>query len=199
MLRFDSILQSARNRSLYNTALYAACAFIALMLALMVQSLIDPQGNLTKGIVPLYLQNVAGGAKAPGVIMEDARRAQAVVGQEDVPVVRTATQRIRDLLHIHSKHDADAPKKALVVVIDPDSETALSTEFHEGGEEDLVKKYTEAKRWEELSQEQRKAWKDKLAAAGMWAVEEGETILKSIFFSEAGGLVGHVVQGVLHG
>lgn len=173
------------------------------MLALMVQSLVDPQGNLTKGLVPSYLQNMAAGAKAPAVIMEDVRRAQAAaLGQEGVPVVKTKTptQRIRDLLHLHSKHnDADARKKALVVILDHESEASLSTELHEGGEEDLVRKHTEAKRWEELSAEQRKVWKDKLAAAGMWAVEEGETILKSIFFSEAGGLVGHVVHGVLNG
>lgn len=170
------------------------------MLAIMVQSLIDPQGNLTKGIVPSYLQNAASGAKAPGVIMEDARRAQAAVNNGDTAVAQTSTiQSIRDFLHLHGKVDHEAaPKKALIVYTDPDMGNSLSTEVHEG-EHDVVKKYAEARKWEELSHEQRAVWKQKLADAGLWAVEEGETILKSIFFSQAGGLVEHVVQGVLNG
>jgi hypothetical protein len=178
-------------------AIYAACAFIALMLALMVQSLLDPQGNWTKGIVPSHLQNAASGYKAPGVHMEEARAKLATDGHPS-PVAEV-TQRIRDLLNLHSQTEHEgAPEKALVIHGDPETGSALSAEVHEGAE-DVVKKHAEAKRWEELSHEERKRWRDGLADAGMWAVEEGETILKGIFFSQAGALVGQVAHGVLNG
>lgn len=186
------------NRRLYNTAIYAACAFIALMLAIMVQSLIDPEGNLTKGIIPVSLQNAASGAKAPGIVMEEARKAQAAVDHAAAPVAKT-TQRIRDFLHWHRDEQEGQPqKKALIIHHDPEADSSLSTEVHEG-KEDIVKKHTEAKSWEELSHAERQRWKDKLVKAGMWAVEEGETILKGIFFSEAAGFVGAVAAEVING
>jgi prolactin regulatory element-binding protein len=42
-------------------------------------------------------------------------------------------------------------------------------------------------------------WKEKLTSAGMWAVEEGETVLKGIFFSEAAGIVGQMAQAAMSG
>jgi hypothetical protein len=168
------------------------------MVAVMLQSLVDPEGNLTKGIVPTYLQNAASGAKAPGVFMEEARKAQGVMDDAAAPAVRTA-QRIRDLLHLHSRNDhEEAPQKALIIHHDPNAETSLSTEVHDDPD-DVVRKYAEARRWEELSEAEREGWKEKLADAGMWAVEEGETILKSIFFGQVGGLLEQAVHGVLNG
>ncbi|KAF2280166.1 uncharacterized protein EI97DRAFT_464179 [Westerdykella ornata] len=194
-----NVLLSSMNRRLYNTAIYAACAFIALMLALMVQSLFDPEGNLTKGIIPASLQNAASGAKAPGVLMEDARRAQTHLDHATAPVAKTS-QRIRDMLSRDQKDkEEQAQKRALIIHHDPEADSSLSTEVHEGEEEDIVKKHTKAKRWQELSQAERQRWKEKLVKAGMWAVEEGETILKGIFFSEAAGFVGNVAQGVING
>jgi hypothetical protein len=167
------------------------------MLALMVQSLVDPQGNWTKGIIPSHLQNAASSYKAPGIYMEEAR-ARAAMNEHLGPVAE-ATQRIRDLLHLHrqAEHE-DAPEKALVIHHDPETGSSLSAEVHDGPD-DVVKRHTEAKKWEELSHEERQRWRDKLVDAGMWAVEEGETILKGIFFSQAGALVGHVAQGVMDG
>lgn len=167
------------------------------MLALMVQSLLDPQGNWTKGIVPAQLQNAASNYKAPGLLMEEAR-AKATL-EEQTSAFAEATQRIRDLLDLHGKPERkDSPEKALVIREDAETGSTLSAEVHDGPE-DIVKRHTEAKKWEELSQEERKRWRDKLVDAGMWAVEEGETILKGIFFSQAGAMVGHVAQGVLNG
>lgn len=62
-----------------------------------------------------------------------------------------------------------------------------------------MKKHAAARKWEELSHEERNQWKEKLSDAGMWAVGEGETILKSIFFGQLGGAIGHAVEGVLAG
>jgi hypothetical protein len=166
------------------------------MFSIMLQSLIDPEGKFSKAIVPQFLQNSASGFEPPGSWMEKARRAR--LASADVPVAKTS-HRIRDLLHLHheEKHE-DAPQKAVVIHHDPDADNSLSTEVHADSEE-VVKKHNEAKRWEELSHEQRKWWKNKLVDAGMWTVEEGETVLKSIFFGQVGGLVGEVFQGVMNG
>jgi hypothetical protein len=167
------------------------------MLAFMIQSLIDPEGNLTKNIIPKSMQNAAGRLQAPGGRVEEARRAKLSTDGIEVPVAKAA-HRLRDLLHLHRSEGEEDSQKALVIHHDPELGSSLSTEVH-ASSEDVIKKHTEAKTWEELSHAERKRWKDKLIDAGMWTVEEGETILKSIFFGQMGGLVGQVAQGVMHG
>ena len=81
---------------------------------------------------------------------------------------------------------------------DHESEGTLSTEVH-AGDEEVLKKHVAARKWDELSEKERRIWKKKLSEAGMWAVGEGETILKSIFFGQIGGVIGHVAEGVLAG
>ncbi|KAL1610454.1 hypothetical protein SLS60_002122 [Paraconiothyrium brasiliense] len=141
------------------------------------------------------------GAKVPAAnIVADVKRA-ANINNADSPVAK-AQHRLRDLLHLHvdsvaaSRPGSNPAQKALVVHHDPETDGSLSTEVHEG-EFDVVKKHTEAKKWEELDKHEQRRWKEKLADAGMWTIEEGETILKGIFFSEAGALVGRVAAGVI--
>ncbi|KAF2660546.1 hypothetical protein K491DRAFT_649316 [Lophiostoma macrostomum CBS 122681] len=191
------VLTSERYEKFIKTAQYLAGAFIALMLALMFQSLIDPEGNLTKSILPKSIQNAAGRLQAPGGIVDEVHRAKLSTDGVEIPVAKAA-HRLRDLLHLHHSDGEEASQKALVIHHDPELGSSLSTEVH-ASSEDIIKKHTDAKTWEELSQAERKRWKDKLIDAGMWTVEEGETILKSIFFGQVGGLVGQVAQGVMHG
>ncbi|KAF2178864.1 hypothetical protein K469DRAFT_642107 [Zopfia rhizophila CBS 207.26] len=189
------ILSSPRARALYQSAFYFTIACVILAFAIMIQSLFDPEGHLTKGIVPDSMRNAANVFKPPGAWIDEARSAgsSAIPGAK-APVARTS-HRIRDLLHLHHREShEDGEKKAVVIHDDRTTDSSLSTEVHAGGEE-VVKRYTEAKKWEELSHAERSRWKEKLVSAGMWAVEEGETILKGIFFSEAAGLVGHMVHG----
>jgi hypothetical protein len=61
----------------------------------------------------------------------------------------------------------------------------------------VIKKHNEAKKWDELSEEERHYWRTRLSEAGMWAVGEGETILKSIFFGNIAGAIGAAAQGVI--
>ena len=82
--------------------------------------------------------------------------------------------------------------KALVVHHDGDS---LSTELHH----DEVDAERQGRRWEELEHEEKESWKRRLLDAGEWAVEEGETVLKGVFFSEVAGFVGGVVGGLAGG
>lgn len=50
-----------------------------------------------------------------------------------------------------------------------------------------------ARKWEDLPLDEREAWKTKLVDAGHWAVEEGEAILKGVFFGELAGFVGRAM------
>ena len=52
-----------------------------------------------------------------------------------------------------------------------------------------------AKRWEHLTEEQRKIWKKRLVDTGHWAVEEGEAILGGVFFGELGAMGGDAIRG----
>ena len=79
------------------------------------------------------------------------------------------------------------------IIVREQSEGELSTEvIHSDAE--VVQQET-LKRWEELSESQKKSWKQKLIDAGHWAEHQGETVLKGIFFSELAGAVGNMVAG----
>ncbi|KAL9125708.1 MAG: hypothetical protein Q9217_005137 [Psora testacea] len=70
---------------------------------------------------------------------------------------------------------------------------SFSAEVHEP--ETLVKHHTEAKKWEDMEHQERETWKRRLIDAGEWAVEEGESVLKGVFFSGLGAAVGAAVGG----
>ncbi|KAF2871906.1 hypothetical protein BDV95DRAFT_543325 [Massariosphaeria phaeospora] len=191
------VLQTARSRTVNQATTSLLFAVIAAVIAILALSLVDPAGNLTKNLVPESLRHAASRFRPPGEVAHEARLAAARQVPEAVKSpIAEASQRISDLLNL--PHENAGEQKAVIVRHDPDMESSLSTEVHAGTEE-VVKRHTEARKWEELSHSERKRWKQKLIDAGMWAVEEGETILKGIFFSEAGALVGQVAQGVMHG
>jgi len=191
------VLQTGRTRTLHSAATYLAIAMVVAAMALMLQSLVDPSGHVTNGLIPQSLRDAAGKTFGEG---HRAKRHAAALNNADTPAIKFE-RRIRDLLHLHnppmgSTHSVQ--EKAIVVHHDPDMDGDLSTDVLES-HEDALKKHVEARRWDELSKEEQTAWKSKLTDAGMWAVGEGETILKSIFFGQIGGLVGQVAQGVLNG
>jgi prolactin regulatory element-binding protein len=178
------VLQTARSRNIFTAATYLVIAMVVAVTALLIQTLLDPEGNLTKGLIPASWSNAASHHKTFGETLRDKRH-EAVLNNADSPVVKTSS-------------DLSPQQKALVVHHDPESDGTLSTEVH-AGDEEVLKKHATAKRWEDLSKEERKLWKEKLSDAGMWAVGEGETILKSIFFGQIGGVIGQVAEGVLGG
>ncbi|CAI6340285.1 unnamed protein product [Periconia digitata] len=189
------ILQSSSALALNRGASYMLVAVIICAIAFMLQGFIDPEGNLTRSIVPASLQNAASEIKAPGAVIHDARvAAQHNLGDSTAAKV---SDRLLDLLDMHGREDLPAEeRKAIVVHHDPEKDGVVSAEVHVG-EEDVVKKHGEARKWEDLSHHEQKEWKETLAEAGMWAVGEGETVLKGIFFGQLGGLVGQVAQGVI--
>lgn len=192
------VLQSAGSKAWADRAKYTLIAMIVLAFALMLQGFFDPEGNLTKGIVPQGLQDAASRAQPPGAILHSARSAVDINDPDSAAA--KATLKLRDLLDLSpDSEEEDAPtieQKAVVVHHDPETDGTLSTEVHEG-EHDVVKKHTEAKKWDELSHHEQRRWKEKLIDAGMWTIDEGETILKGIFFSEARALVGRVAAAAI--
>ncbi|KAK3065781.1 hypothetical protein LTS18_002402, partial [Coniosporium uncinatum] len=124
------------------------------------------------------------------------------------PLIETH-HKLKDLLHqlphLHTSHDSSAPSthpppeaKAVIVRAGADS-ADLSTEVHHTSPEEVLKKETQARRWAELTEEERAKWRHRLVEAGEWTVQEGETILKGILFSEYAGIVGEAVRGAVAG
>ena len=72
-------------------------------------------------------------------------------------------------------------------------ETALSAELRDASE--LVQGEHKAKKWEELANHEKETWKKRLLDAGEWTIEEGESVLKGVFFSGLAGAVGAAVGG----
>ncbi|KAL9002920.1 MAG: hypothetical protein Q9188_004175 [Gyalolechia gomerana] len=100
---------------------------------------------------------------------------------------------IRDLLsrhHHHRRHETSASGDAIPhMLIQNDDEGNLKAGFHRAGQGggNAVKKF------EELSKKEKEAWKERLQEAGVWAKEEGEKLLKGVFFGGAAVAVGQVV------
>ena len=97
---------------------------------------------------------------------------------------------LRSLLSQHPRSSAsnDPSRKAIIV---RDTGTSLSADLHD--HPSTIQK--EAKRWEELNEHEQRGWKQRLVDAGEWAVEEGEAVLKGVFFGQIAGVVGEVVRG----
>lgn len=71
------------------------------------------------------------------------------------------------------------------------AETALSAELRDASE--LVQGEHKAKKWEDLAEHEKKAWKQRLIETGEWTVQEGESVLKGVFFSGIANAVGGMV------
>ena len=101
---------------------------------------------------------------------------------------------LRDLLSRRaSSQNPDTPSEqkphAIVVAHDEDSK-ALSADTRDP---ETVIGETH-KRWEELEQHERETWKRRLIEAGEWAVDEGEAVLKGVFFQNIALAVGAAVR-----
>ena len=73
-----------------------------------------------------------------------------------------------------------------IIVRHEEEENSLSAELRHPSQ--VVE--GEHKKWEELQKHEKEAWKKRLTDAGEWAIEEGESVLKGIFFSGLGAAVG---------
>lgn len=96
-------------------------------------------------------------------------------------------QKLKDLVEENS--GLETPK---AIIVREASLGEISTEVLHDTE--LIQAET-LKRWDELSEAQKKSWKRKLVDAGHWAEHQGENVLKGILFSQMAGIVGNVVAG----
>ncbi|KAI6716368.1 hypothetical protein JHW43_001146 [Diplocarpon mali] len=79
--------------------------------------------------------------------------------------------------------------KDVVVLKEQDGEDGVKVHVHADNEPH------DGKNWEDLAPEQKEGWKQKLQAAGHWAEDMGEPVLKGVLFSELAGVVGDAVRG----
>lgn len=130
----------------------------------------------------------------------------------NVPQVQTTTTQksLRDLLHARrratadsiSVEDAIASHPTIIVRAGDDDGTVISVEeiaatHHDNNNDDAgeLSKRQNARRWEDLHEDERSKWKRRLSKAGYWSFEEGEQILEGIFFGQLAAAVGAAVAG----
>lgn len=163
---------------------------IVLILAVLGQGILEMYGQATPRLhVHKFLPSWHGTLRSP----EHQPNFFAGKGGAEVHGVR-----VPDFL---SKLVDDVPSttegEALVIV---DHTPEISGD--EGVEKKLVKVdvhdgevHAEAKAWEDLAEEQKDAWRERLMDAGAWTAEMGESVFRGILFGELAGAVGRAVGG----
>jgi prolactin regulatory element-binding protein len=164
-------------------------AFVLLVTLLLAQSVLDAraaQGQASP--VQLIPQQIR-------TFIYQARQDSDPVKQAIHEAAESRHHRLRDLLHHHHGHGEGNPdaKKAVVMRLPEEGEAHVGVEVHDDHESAVDK--LKAVRWDDLSPKQQAVWKQRLVGAGRWMESEGETILKSIFFSELAGAVGRAAMG----
>ena len=115
---------------------------------------------------------------------------------ESVPSNMPGKARLRELLSAHASLP-DPHTKALVIR-DGGDDTELDVNLHPD-KEAYVAQDAGAKRWDDLEEHQREAWKQRLIKAGEWTEDEGVTVFKGILFSTYAGMVGQAAQQAMAG
>ncbi|KAF2669295.1 hypothetical protein BT63DRAFT_256855 [Microthyrium microscopicum] len=165
-------------------------AFVLLISLILAQSYLDAQaahgGQVSKyQLIPAQMRTFINGARQDNDPLKQVIHDTADAIAETAPVAKIA-----DILHLHR----DAQEKGIVV---RSGDTELSTEVHD--DQKALVRDPNAKRWHELTPKQQENWKRKLAKAGHWSANEGEGILKSIFFSEVAGAIGRAAMEAING
>ncbi|KAL8710996.1 MAG: hypothetical protein Q9220_004595 [cf. Caloplaca sp. 1 TL-2023] len=99
---------------------------------------------------------------------------------------------IRNLLSRHHHHRREESAQGIPHMIIQHHEEGgqLKASFHHVGTEGAA---GGAKKFEDLSKGEKEVWKKRLRDAGAWAVDEGEAVLKGVFFGGVAGAVGEAV------
>ncbi|KAK4691314.1 prolactin regulatory element-binding protein, partial [Lecanoromycetidae sp. Uapishka_2] len=133
-------------------------------------------------------------SKASDAVSSPLIRATEAVGSAASAV--QAKLGLRDLLarrNIGSDNSDNANDGTDIIVRHSPAEggeTALSAELRDASE--LVQGEHKAKKWEELTEHEKKTWKQRLIDAGDWVAEEGEAVLQGVFFSGIANAVGNL-------
>ena len=195
------------------TAYIILGSLIALVTAILLQSFLYPTSSTSLGsLMPLpstlksILTKPVSAADGFGRGGKEKIELMAAKVSDNVPsaaeitnIPVSAGQRLADLLHLHlpsslsgSDSDADAAKKALIIREGADTtSSALSVDVVSDWE-DYLKRDTAARRWHQLAEHEKEAWRKRLTEAGHWGVDEGEKVLKGVLFGSWSGFVGQV-------
>lgn len=130
----------------------------------------------------------------------------AIITAETTSTPET-TARLRDLLssrqtsptNLPDPHADDPPithNKQAIIIHASEEDHSLAINLHP---HDDVSDVPKGKQWDEMEEDERERWRRRLIHAGEWAVEEGEAVLKGVFFSGVAGAVGDFVGGILAG
>lgn len=121
-------------------------------------------------------------------------------GETPIQVVKSAASKaqtklgLRGLLSQRNMgSDTSDNANHAIIVRHEEEENSLSAELRHPRQ--VVEGENNAKKWEELQKHEKEAWKKRLIDAGEWAIEEGESVLKGIFFSGLGAAVGAAAGG----
>ncbi|XHG00431.1 hypothetical protein AWENTII_003884 [Aspergillus wentii] len=109
---------------------------------------------------------------------------------EEAPQQPTLRDLVRDRDAVVAIAEADTPLPPSIIVRCSDADILIETAITASPNLQDEK----ARPWEQLGEEEQIRWKQHLADAGHWAIEEGETILQGVLFGEYCGFVGDVVQ-----
>lgn len=94
--------------------------------------------------------------------------------------------------------DTEAPSQSHAIIVRPNADPAsldVSTELHPAGSSSSGDEDSTVTKWEDLSTEVQKSWLKRLKDGGHWVEEQGEAVLKGVFFAEVAGAVAGAVGG----
>lgn len=104
--------------------------------------------------------------------------------------------RLRARLQAHKSHPSDPKQKALVLSPAPAGMGGVTVDVHPDRAA-YLEKNKETRRWDELAEEEKVVWKERLIKAGEWVESEGEKVLLGVLFSGYAGLVRDVAGEVV--
>lgn len=110
--------------------------------------------------------------------------------QSSIPSFEQVQDTLVDLVS-QKKGEAQANKAVIVRDLEHLGGEIAAELKHEA---DVVREGT-LKKWESLTHKEQKTWKQKLKAAGQWTEQQGEAVLKGVFFGQLAGAVAGAVGG----
>ena len=189
--------------SLSSLTPYLVLAFTLAICSLLMQSVLDAQGALEPGssvlsfLPPGARHNVEQALDPAASLISQLNIAGLKARLLPESTEHAAQDSIPEkprLKHLVEKASSSAgPSESQAVVVYEHAPEELSLDIHPDVQAYLASEPgAAAKRWEELEPHQQAAWKEKLVKAGHWALEEGDTVLKGILFSEWAGFIGEM-------
>lgn len=146
--------------------------------------------SITSEAVKTSLSAASEAAQTPLDVLHSATaKAQQKLGLRDLLKRRDMGSDTSD----HGNDGTDIIVKHSPAMIEGRETAALSAELIRDSNQVAVEgEHNKAKRWEELKEHEKEAWKKRLVDAGEWTVAEGEAVLKGVFFSGLANAVGGI-------